>query len=90
SPLKAGRSVRGSHWITHANLSGISGTKMEQFKGLWRDTKYIWIGFVSLLFAIGMLGAWYYLLLLPCLPVAFVYFAFIRYDEEGNEKGDFT
>lgn len=69
---------------------GTSRETMEQFKGLWRDTKFVWIGFVAMTLAIAIFGSWYYLLLLPCLPVSFVYFAFIRYDEEGNEKGDFT
>ena len=30
----------------------------------------------------------FFLLLLPCLPIPFVYFAFNRYDEDGNEKAD--
>ena len=30
----------------------------------------------------------FFLLLLPCLPVTFVYFAFNRYDSDGNEKAD--
>jgi hypothetical protein len=30
----------------------------------------------------------FFLLLLPCLPVPFVYFAFNRYDSDGNEKSD--
>ncbi|EMB13263.1 hypothetical protein RE6C_05983 [Rhodopirellula europaea 6C] len=46
--------------------------------------------FVSIIFAFAFFISWYYLLLLPCLPVSFVYFAFIRYDDEGNERGDFT
>ncbi|CAD76298.1 hypothetical protein [Rhodopirellula baltica] len=63
---------------------------MEQFRGLWRDTKIVWMIFVSIIFAFAFFVSWYYLLLLPCLPVSFVYFAFIRYDDEGNERGDFT
>ncbi|QDV62349.1 MULTISPECIES: hypothetical protein [Crateriforma] len=61
---------------------------MEQMKGLWRDTKFVWLTFLAAIFSFALLASWFYLLLLPCLPVCFVYFAFIRYDEEGNEKAD--
>jgi hypothetical protein len=30
----------------------------------------------------------FFLLLVPCLPIPFVYFAFNRYDKDGNEKAD--
>jgi hypothetical protein len=35
---------------------------------------------------VGVVGFFYLLIL--CLPVPFAYFAFNRYDEEGNEKAD--
>ena len=30
----------------------------------------------------------FFLLILPCLPVVYVYFAMARYDEHGHEKPD--
>ena len=34
------------------------------------------------------LSGWFFLLLFPCLPAPYVYFAFNRYDADGNEKLD--
>jgi hypothetical protein len=60
----------------------------KQLLGLWRDTWWLWTGFVVLTVAFSYLVGAFFLLLLPCLPVPFAYFAINRYDEEGNEKHD--
>ena len=61
---------------------------MQQLIGLWRDTWWLWTGFIAITIAIALVVGWFFLLLLPCLPVPFVYFAINRYDEDGNEKED--
>ena len=61
---------------------------MKQLLGLLRDTWWLWLGFVAVTIAFSLLVGKFFLLLLPCLPVPFVYFAFNRYDDEGNEKAD--
>ncbi len=61
---------------------------MKQLLGLWRDTWWLWLAFVVMTLGFsGFIGV-YFLLLLPCLPIPFVYFAFNRYDDQGNEKAD--
>lgn len=62
---------------------------MAQLKGLWRDTWFLWIGFGVLLLAVSVILSWFFLLMAPALLVCFVYFAFIRYDDKGNEKVDY-
>jgi hypothetical protein len=61
---------------------------MKRIIGLWRDTWWLWAAFVALTIAFSFIVGVFFLLLLPCLPVPFVYFAFNRYDEDGNEKAD--
>lgn len=56
--------------------------------GLWRDTWWVWLVFVVIVLVLGILVTKYYLVLLPALPGVFVYFAFNRYDSDGNEKPD--
>ncbi|WDQ15692.1 hypothetical protein [Rhodopirellula sp. P2] len=62
---------------------------MEQLRGLWRDTKWVWAFFVGFIAIMAISVSWFFLLTLAGLPVSFCYFAFIRYDEHGNEKADF-
>ena len=59
---------------------------MEQLKGLWRDTKWLWAVFLAFVVMLSAFTSWFFLLTAPILPVSFCYFAFIRYDENGNEK----
>lgn len=59
---------------------------MNQLKGLWRDTWWLWCVFVGLVLILSVLQSFFFLLTLPALPISFCYFAFIRYDDEGNEK----
>ena len=81
-PVSARRGVAGS------GPGGISTIMTKQLLGLWRDTWWLWTGFIVLTIAFSFLMGAYFLLLLPCLPVPFVYFAINRYDEDGNEKHD--
>jgi hypothetical protein len=61
---------------------------MKQMIGLWRDTWWLWSAFVVLTIIFSFVVGKFFLLLLPCLPVPFVYFAYNRYDDDGNEKAD--
>ncbi|WP_425397903.1 hypothetical protein [Aeoliella sp.] len=56
--------------------------------GLWRDTWWVWLVFVAIVVVLGILVTPYYLVFVPVLPGVFVYFAFNRYDSDGNEKPD--
>ena len=60
----------------------------NQLWGLWRDTWWLWTAFVGLTSIFCFVVGRFFLVLLPCLPVPFVYFAINRYDEDGNEKHD--
>lgn len=61
---------------------------VNQLGGLWRDTWWVWVGFVAITVILGVTVGMFFYLLIPCLPVPFAYFAFNRYDEDGNEKAD--
>ncbi|TWU49808.1 hypothetical protein [Rubripirellula reticaptiva] len=61
---------------------------MKQIWGLWRDTWWLWIGFVAVTIGFSLMVGKFFLLLLPCLPIPFFYFAINRYDEDGNEKAN--
>ena len=61
---------------------------MKQMQGLWRDTWWVWCLFAALAIGFSLVLGKFFLLLLPCLLVPFVYFAFNRYDEDGQEKAD--
>jgi hypothetical protein len=61
---------------------------LKQCIGLWRDTWWLWLAFAALTIGFSLIVGRFFLLLLPCLPVPFVYFAINRYDEDGNEKAD--
>ena len=61
---------------------------LKQCLGLWRDTWWLWGFFTALTIGVSFIVGPYFLILLPCLPIPFVYFAINRYDEDGNEKAD--
>ncbi len=61
---------------------------MNQLAGLWRDTWWVWLGFAAMAIVLGVAVGWFFYLLVLCLPVPFAYFAFNRYDDQGNEKVD--
>ena len=61
---------------------------MNRLAGLWRDTWWVWVSFVVLSAILAGVVGLFFLLVIVCLPVPFVYFAFNRYDADGNEKAD--
>lgn len=59
---------------------------MNPVLGLWRDTWYVWL-LITLVLGFGV----FYVTALfvagyPALIVYFLYFAFVRYDQDGNRK----
>lgn len=61
---------------------------MGPLTGLWRDTWWVWLMFVVVVLALGVLVTPFYVLFLLVLPGIFIYFAYNRYDQDGNEKPD--
>lgn len=59
---------------------------MKPFEGLWRDTWWLWIGFMlsGIFLAIFVHGI--FMSIFPISIVTFIYFAIVRYDENGNLK----
>jgi hypothetical protein len=55
---------------------------------LWRETWWLWTVFTAITLVMSFAIGFFFLLILPCLPVVFTYFAYARYDMEGNEKPD--
>lgn len=59
---------------------------MKPLTGLWRDTWWLWLGFlVSGIFLAIFVNA-VFLVVFPISIVSFIYFAIVRYDEDGNLK----
>lgn len=56
--------------------------------GLWRDTWWLWLVLTALICLLAFFVIPLYIVCLPMLPGIFIYFAFNRYDADGNEKPD--
>lgn len=60
---------------------------MNRFKSLAFDTWWLWLLFLT----IGGVASWLvspiFLLIVPISVFTFLWFGYIRYDEEGNFKG---
>lgn len=56
--------------------------------GLWRDTWWVWLMLTGVVVLLAWLVTPFYVVCLPILPGVFVYFAYNRYDADGNEKPD--
>lgn len=60
---------------------------MGRFKSLLRDTWWLWLLFVVGGLIASTLISPIFLLIFPVSIFTFFWFAYIRYDEEGNFKG---
>ena len=65
-----------------------ASVNVKRLMGLWRDTWWIWVISIAQMVALGVYMSRYFLLPLMGLPISYAYFAFMRYDEEGNEKSE--
>ncbi len=61
---------------------------MKRLLGLWKSTWWIWVLSVAQMVALGVYMSPYFLLPLAGLPISYAYFAFMRFDADGNEKVD--
>ena len=59
---------------------------MGQIKGLLRETWYAWILFLVIAIGMAIFSNPIFLGMIPGLVVVFFYFAFVRYDENGEIK----
>jgi hypothetical protein len=59
---------------------------MERFRALLRDTWWLWVAFCVAGIVMSMLSL-VFLLTFPICIFTFFWFAYIRYDEEGNFRG---
>ncbi|GIW99476.1 MAG: hypothetical protein KatS3mg111_2809 [Pirellulaceae bacterium] len=59
---------------------------MGRFRALWKETWWLWLVFLSAAVGLGLFSRVFWLLV-PISIFTFFWFAFIRYDEEGNFKG---
>lgn len=59
---------------------------MDRFRALFKETWWLWV-----LFLVGgtvmSILSWVFLVTFPICIFTFFWFAYIRYDEEGNFKG---
>ena len=56
--------------------------------GLLRDTWWLWLGFLLLGVVFFFLVSRLFVVTIPILMVAFVYYAMMRYDDDGQHKGE--
>ncbi len=61
---------------------------MNRLKGLFRDTWWLWLLFFGTGTVLSIFANVLFVVTLPILFVAFIYYAMLRYDDEGNQVGD--
>ncbi|MEI6525175.1 MAG: hypothetical protein WCP62_04050 [Planctomycetota bacterium] len=60
---------------------------MKRFRAFWKDTGWLWTVFFSILLGLTLLVSLVFLAAVPMMIVIFLYFALVRYDDEGNFIG---
>lgn len=61
---------------------------MQPLISLWRETWWLWIAFLVVIAGMSVVVGPFFWLIAPCLPVVYAYFAYARYDMNGDEKPD--
>lgn len=61
---------------------------INRLSGLWRDTWWLWLGFLVLGVVFFFLVSQLFVVMVPILIAAFAYYAMIRYDDDGQHKGE--
>ena len=61
---------------------------LNRFAGLLRDTWWLWGLFLIMGIGFFVFVDPLFLVTLPVLAFAFVYYAIMRYDDDGNHKGE--
>jgi len=57
---------------------------MKRYRTLIKDTWWLWTVFASVIIFMVTCISPIFLALIPMLVIVFFYFAFVRYDDEGN------
>ncbi len=60
----------------------------EQLKALWKETWWLWCLFIAMILGISYIETPAFLSTLVMLPPIYIYFAFIRFDENGDKIED--
>jgi hypothetical protein len=60
---------------------------MKRFKAFWKETRLLWAFYLSIVAGLILLVNPIFLAVIPMLAVIFIYFAMVRYDEDGNFIG---
>ncbi|HAN99179.1 MAG TPA: hypothetical protein DCQ98_17890 [Planctomycetaceae bacterium] len=61
---------------------------MRQLTSMLRDTWYVWLMLAGFSITLSAVRSWVFLAPLAALPFCMAYFAFMRYDEDGNLRSD--
>ena len=61
---------------------------MKRFEVLWRKTWWLWVGLIAFGLFAGIRFGGLFFIIVPIAMFSFVYFAMVRFDENGNHKGD--
>lgn len=60
---------------------------MKRFKAFWKETGWLWTVFFVVLLVLMRFVSLVFVAAIPLLIVIFIYFALVRYDEDGNFIG---
>ena len=60
----------------------------KRLQGLFRDTWWLWLAFAVIAIVMTFAVSRIFLVAFPILLVSFFYYAGIRYDDDGNHKGE--
>ncbi len=60
---------------------------MKRFKAFWKETRWLWTLYGCILAGLILLVHPIFLAVIPMLVVIFIYFALVRYDQDGNFIG---
>ena len=60
----------------------------KRLEGLLRDTWWLWIAFIVIAIVMTIQVSLIFLVTIPILIVAIFYYAGMRYDDNGNHKGE--
>lgn len=61
---------------------------MNRYKGLMRDTWWLWLLFFGAGIGLTLLANALFLITIPVLIFACIYYGAFRYDNDGNSVGD--
>jgi uncharacterized membrane protein len=60
---------------------------MKRFYALFKQTWWLWTIYLTLNIGLNFFVSPVFLAVLPMIVVVFIYFALVRYDDEGNFTG---